>query len=210
MGIILTILSIPLRRKIFMKIAVILGSTREGRVGDRVAAWAVREAQKAGDNQVSLVDLRDYPMPFFDEAESPQFNPDRKPAPVVERWLHKIADAEGYVIVTPEYNRSFPAVLKNALDYLAFEAAEKPVVIVAYANTPTGGEATQVQLRPVLNAVRMIPVPTYVMVTYAANTITEQGEVAEHIAKQPYGPHTNIAKALAELVRFSNALSAVR
>lgn len=186
-----------------MKIAVILGSTREGRLGERVAKWAVNEAAKDSDNEVELLDLQNYPLPFFNEAVSPQFNPDRHPEPVVAQWLSKVAEADAYIVVSPEYNRSFPAVLKNALDHLAFEASGKPVAVVTYSAAPTGGEATQVQLRPVLGAVRMMAVPTYVCVAVAGNTITEEGETETTVAAQPYGPHTSIATAVAELKQFA-------
>lgn len=183
-----------------MKIAVILGTTRSGRIGDRVAKWAAAEASK--EHEVEVLDLKDYPLPFFDEPISPQFNPNRQPAPEVQKWLDKIAVAEAYIVVTPEYNRSFPGVLKNALDHIAHEAKNKPVAVVSYSSVLTGGEGVQVQIRPVLSAVKMIPVPTYVMVSTANNTVTEEGETAPDIAGQAYGPHTAIASAIAELKIF--------
>jgi NAD(P)H-dependent FMN reductase len=185
-----------------MKIAVILGSSREGRIGERVAKWAAREAAKDSENEVTIIDLQDHPLPFFNEAISPQFNPDRHPEPAVEKWLNKVAAADAYIIVSPEYNRSFPAVLKNAIDYIAFEASGKPAAVVTYSAASTGGEAAQVQLRPVLGAVRMMTVPTYVCVAVAGTTITEEGETEVTVAAQPYGPHTAIASAVAELKQF--------
>ncbi len=183
-------------------IAVILGSTREGRVGERVSKWTMAELQKDPSAKVTLLDLKDFSLPFFDEAASPQYNPNRTPTGEVQKWLDSIAAADGYIIVTPEYNRSFPAVLKNALDYIAHEAADKPVTIVSYSGTPAGGEAAQVQLRPVLSAVKMIPMPSYVTVSVAHDAITEEGEIVAEIAARPYGPHTAIASAVAELKRF--------
>lgn len=185
-----------------MKVAIILGSTRPGRAGDRVAQWAAAEAAKDSANEVEIVDLKDYPMPFFDEPMSPQYNPNRQPAPAVQKWLDKVASADSYIIVTPEYNRSFPAVLKNALDYIAYEAADKPATIVSYSGSPTGGEAAQVQLRPVLSAVKMLPMPTYVTVSVVMQTITDEGETAPDVAALSHGPHTSIASAVAELQKF--------
>lgn len=184
-----------------MKIAIILGATRNGRLGDRVAKWAAAEAKK--EHEVEILDLKDYPLPFFDEPISPQFNPNRQPTPEVQKWLDKVAAAEAYIVVTPEYNRSFPGVLKNALDYIAHEAKNKPVAVVSYSLALTGGEGVQVQIRPVLSGVKMIPVPTYVMVSVAHDTITEEGETAPEIAGQPYGPHTAIAAAVDELKLFA-------
>src|SRR6266702_2850981 len=98
------------------KIAVVVGSTRAGRQTDKLAGWAAKEVGKLAE--VEVLDLRDYPLPFFDEAVSPRYNPERAPAPEVKKWLDKVAEFDGYVLVTPEYNRSTSAVLKNALDFL--------------------------------------------------------------------------------------------
>lgn len=185
-----------------MKVAVILGSTRPGRAGERVAQWAAAEVAKDNTNEVEVIDLKDFPMPFFDEPASPQYNPNRQTTPAVQKWLDKVASADSYIIVTPEYNRSFPAVLKNALDYIAFEAVGKPAVVVSYSGSPTGGEAAQVQLRPVLSAVKMLPMPTYVTVSVVMQTITEEGETAPDVAALSHGPHTSIASAVAELKKF--------
>src|SRR4051812_39646745 len=111
------------------KIAVIVGSTREGRVSDKLAKWVAAEAEKLAE--VEVLDLRDYPMPFFDEPGSPRYNPGRAPAPEVTKWLDKVATFDGYVIVTPEYNRTMTAVLKNAIDVVAYEMEDKPVALVA-------------------------------------------------------------------------------
>jgi NAD(P)H-dependent FMN reductase len=110
-----------------MKLQVIIGSTRPGRISDRVAKWVAAEAKNLPDTSVDVVDLADYNLPFIDEAISPQFNPDRKPNEPARRWLSKLAEADVYVLVTPEYNRSYSAVLKNALDYVDFQMAKKPV-----------------------------------------------------------------------------------
>src|SRR4051812_12849091 len=98
------------------KIAVIVGSTREGRMSDKLAKWVAEEVKK--ESEVEIVDLRDYPMPFFEEAVPPRYNPGRTPSPEVQKWLDKVGEFDGYVLVTPEYNRSMSSVLKNALENL--------------------------------------------------------------------------------------------
>jgi NAD(P)H-dependent FMN reductase len=118
-----------------MKVQIIIGATREGRISDRLAKWVAKEAESLDSTEVELVDLRDYPMPLFNEAVSPQYSPDRQPKPGVKKWLDKVAEADAYVLVTPEYNRSYPAVLKNAIDYLDFQMAKKPVALVAHGST---------------------------------------------------------------------------
>src|SRR3954471_19006353 len=125
-----------------MKIQVIVGSTRPGRITERMAKWAEHELQSFPDVDVELVDLADYDMPLFDEAISPRYNPHRTPRPVVQKFLDKIAEADGYVVVTPEYNHSIPGVLKNAFDYLTFQMAKKPVAIMSHG-TVGGARAAE-------------------------------------------------------------------
>src|SRR5580692_10561136 len=128
-----------------MKVQVIIGSTRPGRVSEKVAKWVALEAKELSDTTVELIDLADYDLPFLDEAISPQFNPDRKPNPVAKKLLDKLAEGEAYVLVTPEYNRSYSAVLKNALDYIDFQFERKPVALAAHGST--GGAQAVAHLR---------------------------------------------------------------
>src|SRR5687768_918688 len=98
------------------KIGVVLSSTREGRFGSRPAQWILDIAGARRDAEFEAVDLRDYPIPFFDAPMSPRFKPVENE--VARKWARKLAELDGYVFVTAEYNRSIPAVLKNALDHL--------------------------------------------------------------------------------------------
>jgi NAD(P)H-dependent FMN reductase len=193
-----------------MKLQVIIGSTRPGRVSDRIAHWTAAEARNLPDTKVEIVDLQDYEMPFFNEAISPQYNPDRKPIPAVKKWLDKVAEADAYVLVTPEYNRSTSAVLKNALDFLDFQFKNKPVAVVAHGSS--GGAQAVASLRSVLAGVKafMTPTTTYVM-GRANELIDESGAlVDEEIRKNPYGPQVALQGTLSELKWYSDALSAAR
>lgn len=98
-----------------LKIAVILSTTRETRFADRPAKWLLDIAAARDDASFELVDLRDYPMPFFEDESSPA----RKPPgdENARRWGWKMAEYDGFIFITAEYNHSIPAVLKNALDY---------------------------------------------------------------------------------------------
>jgi NAD(P)H-dependent FMN reductase len=139
------------------KISVIIGSTRHGRFGERPAAWIFRHLQKRSDIEVNLLDLRDYPMPFFDEPVSPA-KPGHTPFEneAVLRWTDAVGAADGFVIVTPEYNFSCPAVLKNALDYVYDEWNRKPVAFVSYGSV--GGARAVQQLREMAVELQMAPV----------------------------------------------------
>ncbi|AKU95507.1 putative reductase [Labilithrix luteola] len=128
------------------RIGIVLGSTREGRFADRPAEWLMNLAKARTDATFELVDLRDYPMPFFDEPRSPMIVPPKNE--VALRWGRKVAELDAFIFVTPEYNHSISAVLKNALDYAYNEFNRKPATFVAYGNT--GGARAVEQLRLIL------------------------------------------------------------
>src|SRR5690606_14476488 len=112
------------------RIGIIIGSTREGRFGDKPARWISGIAAKRTDMQFELIDLRDYPLPFFEEQMSPVYAPTQHP--VAQRWAARLATLDGFIVVTPEYNHGASAVLKNALDYAYKEFNRKPIAFVGY------------------------------------------------------------------------------
>jgi NAD(P)H-dependent FMN reductase len=190
---------------VFMKLQIIIGSTRPKRVSERVAKWVEKAARDVKDIEVEVLDLRDYDLPMFDEPASPQFNPERKPDVPVKRWLDKLAEADAYILVTPEYNRSYPAVLKNALDYVDFQMEKKPVALVAHGST--GGAQAVAHLRDVLPGLLAVTVPRAVFLTGgAAGIINESGELNAEIKAKPYGPQTALNTLLADLKWYSDAL----
>jgi NAD(P)H-dependent FMN reductase len=128
------------------RIQVILGSTREGRFSERAGAWVMDRLAARGDLEAELIDLRDYPMPFFDQAKAPAYGLREYP-PEVMPWAEKVEAADGYLVITAEYNHGYPAVLKNALDQVFPELNRKPIAFVAYGNT--GGARAVEQLRQV-------------------------------------------------------------
>jgi NAD(P)H-dependent FMN reductase len=192
-----------------MKVQIIIGSTRPGRVTDRVAKWVASEARNLPDTEVELVDLADYQLPFLDEPISPQYNPHRKPSPQVQKWLDMLAKGDAYVLVTPEYNRSYSAVLKNALDYIDFQFAKKPVALVAHG--VTGGAQAIAHLRGVLPGLVAITVPraTFLM-GRASELIDDAGNLGDELKAQPYGPQTALKATLEDLKWYSDALAAAR
>ena len=148
-------------------ISVIVGSTREGRFSERPAKWIFQHLKKREGLHARLLDLRDYPMPFFDQPLTPAW-PGR-PAfqhEVVQKWTAAIARSDGFVIVTPEYNYGPSAVLKNAIDWVYPEWNRKAVGFVSYGSA-MGARAVQqlranaieLQLAPIRSAVH-IPVAT--------------------------------------------------
>jgi NAD(P)H-dependent FMN reductase len=139
-----------------LRIKVITGSTRANRFSEKPAQWIVELARQRADLDVELLDLRDYPLPFFEEPFPPGFAKDNYDNPIVVKWREKIREADGFIICTPEYNHGYPAVLKNALDYVYFVWGRKAVAFVSWGGT--GGTRGVEQLRLVAVELDMVPI----------------------------------------------------
>ncbi len=146
-----------------MLLQVITGTTREGRFSERVAAWVMDRLGHHDEFEVELVDLRDHPLPFFD-GDPPARSGRDYADEAVSRFGRVIDRADGYVMLTAEYNHGYPAVLKNALDSTFVEWRRKPVSFVGWGNT--GGARAVEQLRevavefeiaPLRHAVHVLP-----------------------------------------------------
>lgn len=140
------------------KVGIIISTTREGRFGDKPARWISKAASKRTDLDVEIVDLRDYPLPLFNEATGPAQAPPKNE--VALRWGEKMAELDGYIFVTAEYNHSIPGVLKNALDHAYPEFNRKPAAFVGYGGV--GGARAVEQLRLVCVELQMAPTRTAV------------------------------------------------
>ncbi|MBB3455216.1 NAD(P)H-dependent FMN reductase [Rhizobium sp. BK313] len=138
-------------------ISVIIGSTREGRFSEKPANWIFQHLKKRQGVEARLLDLRDFPMPFFDQPLTPAM-PGR-PAfahPIVQKWTAAIAQSDGFVFVTPEYNYGPPAVLKNALDWVYPEWHRKAACFVSWGNA--GGARAVQQLRENIVELQLTPI----------------------------------------------------
>lgn len=112
------------------RIAVILGSTRDSRFGDKPAQWILDKARARGDWEVSLLDLRDFDLPLFNEVASNAWAPSQSAAAV--RWQQAVAGHDGFIFVVAEYNRSITGALKNALDQAYVDWNRKAFGVVGY------------------------------------------------------------------------------
>jgi len=137
-----------------LHIDVILGSTRGDRFSERVARWVAEGLSARHDMEIELVDLRDHLLPFFDGI-SPIRTLREYPTPQIERFGNTIDRADGFVILMPEYNHGYPAVLKNAIDHTWVEWRRKPVTFVGWGNV--GGARAIEQLRLVMVELEMAP-----------------------------------------------------
>ncbi|RAI43143.1 NADPH-dependent FMN reductase [Rhodoplanes roseus] len=158
------------------RIAVVVGTTRPTRFADVPAQWILAQAQARGDMEVELVDLRDHPLPFFDEVASNLWMPSQNPEAI--RWQRTVGGFDGYIFVVAEYNHSISGVLKNALDQAYTEWNRKPFTAIGYGGT---GAARAVE------HLRLIGVELQMVSTHAAVHIGGADFMAlhPHFGKQP-------------------------
>lgn len=147
------------------KIAVIVGSTRPGRNGEQVARWVLEHARQRSDATYELVDLAEVDLPLLDEAMPPAMG--QYAHEHTRAWATTIAGFDGFVIVTPEYNHSVPAALKNALDYLHAEWSNKAVGFVSYGSA--GGVRAVEHLRGIAGELQLADVRAQVSFTLATD-----------------------------------------
>ena len=147
-------------------LSVIVGSTRQGRFSEKPARWILQHLKQRTSIDARLLDLRDFPMPFFDQPMPPAM-PGRPPYEneVVKAWTAEIARSDGFIFVTAEYNYGPPAVLKNALDWVYPEWNRKAAAFVSYGSV-SGARGVQ-QLRETAIELQMAPVRSSVHIPVA-------------------------------------------
>lgn len=144
-----------------INVAIVIGSTRPGRVGEGVGKWVFEIAQKRQDAKFELVDVADYNLPLLDEPVPPsmgQYSQDH-----TKRWAAKIAEFDAFVFVTAEYNHGIPGALKNAIDFLFAEWNNKVAGFVGYGSA--GGVRAVEQLRLVMAEVQVATVRNQVILS---------------------------------------------
>ena len=137
-----------------LNVAIVTGSTRPGRHNDAVAQWVYGIAQARTDAEFEFVDIADFKLPLLDEPVPPSMG--QYMHEHTKTWAKKIASFDGYVFVTPEYNHGIPGSLKNAIDFLNSEWANKAAGFVGYG--AAGGSRAVEQLRLVLAELRVATV----------------------------------------------------
>lgn len=142
-----------------VKIGIIIGSTRPGRVGEAVAKWVFEMSRTRNDAEYELVDIKEYNLPLLDEpkqAAAQEYSKEH-----TKKWSAKINEFDGYIFVTPEYNHSTSAALKNALDFLYNEWTNKAAGFVSYGSI--GGARAVESLRPIMAQFQIADVREQVM-----------------------------------------------
>ncbi|WP_067180786.1 NADPH-dependent FMN reductase [Microtetraspora niveoalba] len=181
---------------------IIVASTRPGRVGLPVAEWFRDRAVAQDVFDVEIVDLAEVNLPFLDEPHHPRLR--QYVHPHTKEWSATVERADAFVFVTPEYNHSFNAVLKNALDFLHGEWQYKPAGFVSYGGVSAGTRAVQM-LKQVVSGLKMLPVVEAVTIPFVREFLDEEGRV------RPNDVMTQAADAmLAEIARLAPALGNLR
>jgi len=191
-----------------LNLKIMVGSTRPGRAADRVMPWIVGRAKNHGAFNVEVLDLRDWPLPFFSETLESVGDP-RHPTysePIVRRWNKCIAEGDAYLFVTPEYNHSVPAVLKNAIDsvFASFAFRNKAAAFVGYSGGMAAGVRALEHLAHIAIEAEMVPLRNTVLLPQVGGAFDESGE--------PKNPATTAAAGnmLDDLAWWAGALQRAR
>lgn len=183
-----------------LRIALILGSTRPGRRGDQIAAWALEAARAHGGADYELIDLADHGLGNLDEPGNPnlqQYLHDHTRA-----WGALIDSFDGYVFLVPEYNHSYPGALKNALDHVYREWNDKAAGIISYGGWVAGARAAE--------ALRLVLAELQLATVRAQPTISTHAAFATGAFVPPAGLDTAVAGMLDQLLAWAGALRGVR
>jgi NAD(P)H-dependent FMN reductase len=178
-----------------MYIPIILGTARTGRQSEKVARYLEHEVSKRSGIETEILDVADYQPSVTDNTEE---------IDEAKRWKAKIEKADGYIIVSPEYNHGYPGELKKVLDLVWGPYDKKPVAICGVSDGVTGGTRVVEQLRQVAVALRMVPINMALYFPKVQELFDEKGDILD----DAYAGR--VQKMLEELVWYTQALKVAR
>ncbi|MCW2581730.1 MAG: NADPH-dependent reductase [Klenkia sp.] len=181
---------------------VVAASTRPGRKGIAVARWVAARAEAHGGFHVELVDLAEAGLPVLDEPNHPRLG--QYTQQHTKDWSATVSRADAFVFVFPEYNHSIPGALKNALDFLFHEWADKAAGLVSYGGVSAGTRAAAA-LKPVLGALRMVPVVEAATIPFFTQFIDEDDAFVGNAELE-----AGATAMLDEIARLTRGLQTVR
>lgn len=187
---------------------VIVASTRPGRLAPTVARWFTEAVELEASRRgciLDVADLAEIALPFLDEPAHPSSG--NYVHAHTRAWSHRVAAADAFVVVTPEYNYGMPAVLKNALDFLYHEWAWKPVAFISYGNTSAGTRSVQMT-KQVVTTLRMVPIGATIALRIAdalSGQHLNSNPELEQAATQLFDELTRVATTLQQLRRPDTA-----
>lgn len=190
------------------RVQIIVGTTRPTRASDRVTAWVTSTAETHSGFEVEVLDLRDWPLPFFSEhlGTLGDINDPTYSEPIVKAWNKKIQDADAYIFITGEYNHSVPGVLKNAIDSIWASHAfrNKPVAAVSYSAGIGGGIRAIEHLAQIMIEAEAVPLRNTVVIPFVNEAFDDFGQPKDPLSE------AGAAIALADLAWWSVALERAR
>jgi NAD(P)H-dependent FMN reductase len=190
-----------------LDLKIIIGSTRPTRAADVVAPWVLERAEAHPDLDAELLDLRDWPLPFFQEhlgtigdISDPTYSD-----PIVKRWNAKVKEGDAFLIVTAEYNHSVPGQLKNAIDnlFVSFALRNKPVGYVGYSGGIAAGTRAVEHLALITVEAEAFPLRNTVLIPFV-------GQAFEDGAPVDPATETALEITLEDLAWYGKALKAAR
>ena len=166
-----------------LSVGIVIASVRPNRLGEKISRWFSGLCAQRAELSPSILDLRDFALPNYEDPRPSSQAEKDYAAPNQRRWVEAVSAQDAFVIVTPEYNHSFPGALKNALDhaYTAFNA--KPVGFIAYGGSAGGVRAVE-QLRLVCVELQMAPVRAEVNIAFAFKSVDGNGAPTDPLALQ--------------------------
>jgi NAD(P)H-dependent FMN reductase len=185
------------------KLKIISSTVRPGRKGPIVASWILEEVKKSGLFEAELVDLGELALPVMNEPVHPVMR--QYEHQHTKDWSVKIAEADAFIFVTAEYDYSYPAPLKNALEYLVHEWGIKPAGIVSYSGGPFGGVRAVNNLKADLLMLKIVSIHEGVVVP-SLNQFMDENNVftaSEQLVK-------NAGIMLKSLERWTRGLNQIR
>jgi NAD(P)H-dependent FMN reductase len=184
------------------RLMIVIASTRPGRIGLPVAEWFETRVATHGGFDVDVADLAAIDLPFMDEPNHPRLRDYTHQH--TKDWSARVAAADAFAFVHPEYNYGMTAPLKNAIDFLNVEWAYKPVGLVSYGGVSAGTRAAQM-IKQVVTTLRMTPVFEAVSIPFAAQFLGDEGEIEANEVMEKAAD-----AMLVELLRYTEALRPLR
>ncbi len=184
-----------------VKVGIITGSTRDSRVNIQVAEWVKSIAEKRTDAQFELVDIKDYNLPRYNESVPAIMTQDYQ-TPEAHPWSKKVSELDGFVFITPEYNKAVTSGLKDAIDYLYVEWNNKAAGIISYGSSLGVTAANNLRL--------ILSVPKVAVVgTQPGFSLFTDFQDMSKFTPAPFHEET-VQKMLDEVVAWSTALKTIR
>ncbi len=184
-----------------MNILILLGSSREGRHGEKVAKWINKYVSRQPGITVDYADVRDLDLGYFDEAGPIGSIDGNYKNLKAKAWAKRVGKADGFIVVTPEYNHSFPASLKDAIDYAWEEWHYKPVSFAGYSGGPWGGTRAIEQLRLTMLGVKAFPLYDTTQIPFISSAFDDNGKLLNDSAER------SLESMTSELVKVIDMLS---